>query len=347
MTRVLALLAAIGMVAAAFVIRPHTADLTGPDRPAARGQGPVTVLCDAELAAACQALVAAGHDVTTEAAGDSYKRLVAADATLPDVWVVPAPWPAMVDEARTRTGAPGSFATVDTTLASSPLALVAWADRGQVLADHCGTDTLDWGCVSGAAGSRWAELGGQDAWGNLKPGLPHPVTSSTGLAVLAQATTDQLGTTGFGSRSLADGEYLDWLARLGRAVPDLAPTAGSPLAAMLSFGPATFDVAGTTEAAATAAARDAAQRGGQVVIHVPDDAPTLDVVAATPAGSDLPSAVADTVVDALSSDGWRTASAASGDGTGTTGLAASPGESLPAPGAMTALRTAFTDTVRR
>jgi hypothetical protein len=345
MIRVLSFLLAVGMIVAAFVVRAEEPEDAGTDRPIGAASGAPSIRCDAELEVACRALRDAGHDVTSEPAGRSYEALQTAAATeAPDAWLTIAPWPAMVDEARTRAGLAPLFRGSEPPLAVSPLVLVIWDERGAALEPNCPTGALDVGCVTAAAGESWEALGGQGSWGSFKVGLQDPTTSSIGLAVLAVATADQLGTSGFGTRSLTEGAYLDWLTALAGAVPDFSPPAGSALATMLQIGPASFDVAATTEAAAVVAREGGAQRADQLRVFPADQTATVDVVLAVHADLPDPDAIVRAATEALAAAGWGVAAPSGAADPPFDGPA---GASLPGSGAQTALRNAFADTVRR
>jgi hypothetical protein len=369
--RVLAVVVAAALIALGFLVREWRAggevalpglptDDGGDDGGEAGAAGDGTVLCDTGIAEVCDALAAAGVEVDREAAGASVDRLVrlgndAAGEDVPAAWVTIAPWPAIVDEARERAGYGPLFDPVEgSAVASSPLVLLTWEDRGQVLAAECGSGEVDLGCLGQVAGSSWSDLGGQDTWGAFKPGFDDPTTSSIGLAALGAVTTAELGTLGFGTRSLSDGEYLDVLSRLGGSVPDFRPTGGSPLAAAVIQGPSSYDLLLTTEAAATAAVESSVQWGPRLRAN---HAGTVDgdgvtavdlVVAAT--GGDV-TATRSAVESAAAEAGWHTADTSPdplpGAPRDTSRLpSAPPGATLPAAGALTALRTTFSDTVR-
>jgi hypothetical protein len=370
--RLLAVLVALALVAGGFLVRDWRAggDGTLPGLPTADGGGTSEqvgdgpVLCDTAVTEVCDELADAGIEVRREAAGASVERLVglgndAAGAEVPAAWVTLAPWPSIVDEARQRAGASPLFDPVEgPAVASSPLVLLMWDERADVLAEACeageaGEVGLD--CLGQVAGRTWGQLGGPDTWGPVKLGFDDPAVSSLGLAALGAVTAAELDTLGFGSRSLTDGEYLDVLSRVGAAVPDFRPTAGSPLAAAVLTGPATYDLLLTSEAAAAAAVEGSAQWGPRLRASYAgtvegDGGTVLDIVVAS-SGGDV-TATRSAVEAAAAEAGWHTADASPdplpGAPRDTSVLPSSqPGATLPAAGALTALRTTFTDTVRR
>jgi hypothetical protein len=355
--RVLALLAAVAMIAGAVVVRQRL-DEGALGQPLTAEGRPTTVLCDLALEAVCRALTAdAELTVAVEEAGASLERLWGLpDAVsggvpegVPDVWVTLAPWPAMVDEERGRRGLQPLFdaASAQVALGSSPLVLLAWEDRADVLRASCGEEVLTWRCVAPVAGQPWVSLGGDATWGPVKPGLDDPARSSLGLTVLAQATAEEVQRADFGRGSLQDGAYQDWLAALGRSVRDFSPPAGL-LAEMVLTGPAKYDVAASTEAFASPVL--AGDRAADVGVHYAEPLVTADAVAAVRGGveADRVRAVAER---ALAEAGWHTATAGPpslGDAeVDTTALPTNPpGSTQPSPGAMTALRSTFLEVVR-
>ena len=128
--------------------------------------------------------------------------------------------------------------------------LVVWKDRAAALQERCGGE-LTWTCLGEVAGLRWASVGGEAAWGDVKPGHADPSATAEGLAVIGQAASQYFGTSDLSTAEYEDDGFLDWFTQLERAVPAGGGVGdGSPLGVMLAAGPATFDVVATTEAEA-------------------------------------------------------------------------------------------------
>ena len=126
--------------------------------------------------------------VTVEDAGVTASRLETADAvTGIDGWLVEAPWPEIVDEARARNGLPDLFEADPAVLARSPLVMAMWNDRLEAIVGSCEDGALTWKCVGNVAGKQWSTIGGEDSWGAVKPGFADPRTDGIGALVLAQA----------------------------------------------------------------------------------------------------------------------------------------------------------------
>jgi hypothetical protein len=313
--RVGAALVAVLLVVVAVIIRNNLIEGNG-----GGGGSGVRLLCATELEAACTDL--ADHSdvsVTVEPAGATARSLVALpDGQRPDfdAWLVPSPWPQMVDVQRTseRPAKQPLFAKPSDPIARSPLVLVARADRAPVLqaTPECNAK-IDWKCIGAVAGRSWTDLpGGQATWGTVKPGPGDPNISATGLLVASQATSEYLDKTDYASDDLDSDQYLDWVSGIERAVPKLSPSAASPFADMVQQLPtATYDVVGTTEAEAGPGIANAApDRRRALTLLYPEPVVTADVVlaavAAGPRKDDAEALAGNSdLAAALARDGWR------------------------------------------
>ena len=310
MRRLGAAIAAVLLVVVALWIRGRIDEST-------ESSPTVRLLCAAELEAACTQL--AEHDgdvsVTVEATGTTAQSLISLpEGQRPnfDAWLAPSPWQQMVDVQ--RRGKPALFATPSDPIGRSPLVLAVRADRQPVLAavPAC-NNTIDWKCIGGVAGQPWTNLGGQPAWGTVKPGYGDPTVNATALLVLSQATSEFLDNTDYSRADLEDNDqYLDWLAGLERATPKLTPSAAGPFQEMLQQLPtATYDVVGTTEAdAGPALAAAAPDRRKQLTLLYPEPVVTANVVLAAVASGQERGAAEDLagngeLAAALARTGWR------------------------------------------
>lgn len=272
MRSLLALVAAIAMVAAAWYFRPGSGDGGG----VLGSSEPLRVVCAPEVASVCQALP--DDMVTIEEAGSTAARLLTADSADADAWVTVGPWPQLVAEARQRAGQEPLVGETATVLGRSPLVMVAWEERAAVLAERCGDD-LSWRCVGRWAGEPWDEVGGRRGWGTIKPGHRDPATSATGLLVLGQAVSDFLDSTQFSARDLDGDDLLAWLTRLERAVPEFGTANTTPLELMLRDGPGRFDVIGTIQAEA-GPLLERSPRAGALTLRYPEPLVVAEAVLA-------------------------------------------------------------------
>src|SRR4051794_19881345 len=104
--------------------------------------GPLRVVCAAELGDAC-------GQFATEPAAATAARLSTSERADLDGWLVPAPWPELVDQARAGKGLDRLFLS-GTPVASSALALAIQRSReGAVLRCNGGPN---WRCIGDLAG---------------------------------------------------------------------------------------------------------------------------------------------------------------------------------------------------
>jgi hypothetical protein len=158
--RLLAILGATAMVVTAVVARNALDDGGGGGR---AGDDEVVMLCDPDLRAACEAATASGARVIVRDSAEVAAALVAGqpDASV-DGWITTAAW---LEVVRSRLDqAPDQAPGQATVLATSDIVVAVDQARSEALAAHCGDDPA-WRCLGDAAGTPWADLGGDVRWG--------------------------------------------------------------------------------------------------------------------------------------------------------------------------------------
>lgn len=319
--RVLALLAAIGLIVGALAIRNRIDDDNG--GAGGDGGGDLRLTCTPELETVCERLPdeAGGITVTIEEAGVTADRLLDANRAEIDGWLTPGPWPQMVREVRASQGKPRLITNVSERLARSPVVLVAWRDRAAALVPRCPDRQVEVPCVGAAAGKPWRDVGGSEIWGEVKTAIPAPPTSATGLAVLGAATAQLFGTTDVSSTDLERDDFAAMVEALRRA------NRTTTVERMLAAGPGDVDVVAALEVTARPLVSASARRT-EVQLAYPEPVISADVVLGT-AGSR-----ARRLVELLSGQptqelfeamGWRTSDRP-------------PVSGLPSPGLLFALR---------
>lgn len=137
MKRLLALVVAVGLVVGAYFLRQQVTDDESTGGTGSGSGDTPTLICATEVRAACERV---DHvDITIEAPGVTYARLIRGEPLRADGWLVSQPWPAMVaalDHPLDATTDP---------LARSPLVVVLPAQRPKDLACPRG---LRWECVT-------------------------------------------------------------------------------------------------------------------------------------------------------------------------------------------------------
>jgi hypothetical protein len=223
-------------------------------------------------------------------------------------------------------------------LARSPIVMVAWNDRRTALEATCPDGQLTWRCVGELSGDPWTTANGDAGWGAVKPGHPLPDQTAVGLLALADATNSWFGNPDYASNDFSDPAFRRWFEDLERGIPAFPQPPRTPLDEMLSKGPATFDLAASTEAAAALVARS--RDKDRLSILYPSPLATADVVLAPIAGREGGNDVRDLLESdeasaAFTDAGWRV-----GDDT----LPADDG--LPRAGVLEALRALWIEVIR-
>jgi hypothetical protein len=266
-SRVLAVLVAIGMVVGAVYLRGRIDD---EDNGGASGNGGGNgqLVCDPVLEAACRAV---SDDVVVEDAATTAERLLDADRADFESWVTPGPWPAMVDALRSSDGRPALFDDGGQVVASSRMALVAPPEAPP-----------DWRAVGDAVGG-----------GDLRLGWRNPTTGLGVLQVGAFAVGffdgPDFATNDFDAAFTA---YLD-------AIVDEAEVARDPLERRLQQGISFAEVVVSFQGEAELLLDEAAPgRRGDLRPLYPEPVVAVEaVLAGTEEG-------ADDLRDALEEQGW-------------------------------------------
>jgi hypothetical protein len=285
--RALAVLAAVGMVVLAVVVRDAMDDDASGD---GGGDGELVVLCSIDLEEACSHLADSVEVLTVDAATTAAEL---AEGTLDeeiDAWVTSTAWLEVVESrAPESIGDARAIATSPTVMATAP-------GRYDAIADLCAGDDI-WQCLGGSAGADWADLGdgSHPEWRELKVGLTHPDLAQ-GLPVLASAAAGYFGTTDFAVNDPAFSDFEAWLANLA------APSAsGDPNPALtLATRPGTYSAAGAVGAVVDALA-------GRGVDSIEPEVPVAATIAVVELarGDGMPDT--DDLRDALVDDGWARA----------------------------------------
>lgn len=299
--RVLAVLAALGMIGGAFAYRYG---LPGSDDGGAGGgDRGGAVYCAAELGPVCDGL--GGRAVTEPAAKTAATLIGARDAGQAGIggWLAPGPWPAMVDDARKLGSKAPIFSARGETLASTDLAAVA--RKGQ-FPDGCAP--LTWKCLGDAAQNPEFKIGAD------------PATDAVGLFVRAAAVGGFLGRSDFATNDLDDPQDArSWLDNLDRRLDSAA-----------AFGAGSLEdfaiKQGSARVYLTTAAAAGKVVGGSPQFEVAAPATVVRITAAyTPAVSSPAGIDTDRVRGSLREAGWEKAEP---DATGA---------GLPSPGVLLAL----------
>jgi hypothetical protein len=275
--RVLALLAALGMVAGAFAVRAALDDDGGGGGGGSGGgDGEFVLVCASELGDLCDEL-----DARTEPANRTADELIDLERDAEpelDAWLVPGPWPQMVDQVRELAGDDALFATPDA-VATTRLAVVV---RGGAIDDEC---RRDWACVAD----------GSHNVGAL--GVRHAV----GVMARAAALSAKVGTADYGSEAFE--AEAAWLTGVTNSL-DRDQFGAGTLQRFLTT-PGSADGFITTAAQARSADEDDP--------ILPEPAVTVELTLGLRAGASVPSELDD---ELLQNHGWETGQPPAGTASG-------------------------------
>ena len=330
--RIGAIAIAVALIAGALLLRRAVLDDDADASPAGTvattepAAAAAELVCITELAAACDAARAEHPElrVTVEDAGATLDRL----AALPDgedapLWLTIEPYPAMVDSLRSASDLdPLAAETQD--VAATKLAVAAPNDgRADALVTACAATPL-WRCIGDNAGNEWTDLGGEAAWGRVRPSLGVVDRQAVALASLASAVAGYFGNADIRSSDWQnDPAFTPWMGRLAGAVGESVLSGGTPLGTMAVRASA-LDLAATTDA-------EVAALGGDQSVLYPEPSMWAEAVLAVPGGSGAPDDLTATLASAATTAGWDAPGSAQ--------------QSLPNESTMLALRTLWQETV--
>ncbi|MBA2624235.1 MAG: hypothetical protein H0U89_01300 [Acidimicrobiia bacterium] len=245
MKRLLAVLAAAAMVGGSLYLRYGDDGDEESGRADGGGEGPPQLVCDPLFEEVCDG---ADAEVTIEDAAATVDRLLGGDR-VPDAWLAPGPWPAIVDALGTP-GVPSRFDEV-APLARSGLVAVGRADL-----EGCG-----WRCFGSRVGDDDLELG----WTGPATGL--------GLVTVGAVSSGFFRGEPFATNDLS-GEFIGYLSRFA----DQARQARAPVQDVIVTNGSAFDVAVSPEAEAEPLVE--ARRGTRVGLLYPEPVVTVEAVLA-------------------------------------------------------------------
>lgn len=329
---------AIVLVVGAFLVRRNVIDEDAGDDPDSSAQTSLdredatAMVCVTELADVCDALRGAHPDldVVVENAGATLDRLAALeDPASAPLWLTIEPYPAMLDALRAGQRADPIGAEITAVGASQlgiafPIATEDAPGHGAVITTHCGGQPI-WRCVGDNAGAQWTDLGGQAAWGTLRPAFGDVAESALALASLTNAVAGYFG-DGDVVRSRWDGDpsFITWFRPLSDASESVALSGGNPVRTMVTR-PSALDAAATAtfQVAALGAA------GDRVELNYPEPQMWVKAVIAAPPSVAAPDDLSADVAALLDTAGWDPPGAA--------------GPALPSASTLLALRALWID----
>ena len=155
-------------------------------------------------------------------------------------------------------------------LVLTPLVLVAWEDRAQVLA---GNDRrLTFRHLHDAVGNPkgWPGVGGKADWGFVKLGHTNPTRSNSGLqALILMAYEFHNKRNGLEVKDILDEKFQAFVKTIEKGVAKFGDSSGTFMEEMVLYGPSKYDVVVTYENLAIQNIANAQGRWGNLRIFYP------------------------------------------------------------------------------
>lgn len=162
------------------------------------------------------------------------------------------------------------FFTEPEPLVLTPLVIVAWENRAQVLWPNGPTNF--WGDLHDALSDPqgWSALGGDANWGFVKFGHTSPELSNSGLqtlVLLAYAYHEKA--TGLTTQDILDPDFQQWLEEVEQSVLDFGESTGTFMTNMVQFGPSKYDLVAVYENLAIQNIEASRNRWGPIQVYYP------------------------------------------------------------------------------
>ena len=154
---------------------------------------------------------------------------------------------------------------------NSPLVLVAWRERAEVLWGTTPGSSL-WMQIHDAVKNPqgWASYNHPD-WGYVKFGHTNPLTSNSGFMTILLMSDTYLGKTGNLSSNdiLSNDAYKQWFLETENTISDFGDSTGTYMKDMIAYGPSVYDFIAVYEATAIGQADNALGRDGAIHVYYP------------------------------------------------------------------------------
>jgi ABC-type Fe3+ transport system substrate-binding protein len=162
-------------------------------------------------------------------------------------------------------------AAICRSVVKSPLVLVAWKERADVLwGNDPGSDL--WKRLHAAVldDNGWGTYGHPD-WGYVKFGHTSPLSSNSGFMTILLLTYDYFNKTSglSAAEMLVSSAYQQWLIDLETTIGKFGDSTGNYMKEMVAYGPSMYDLIAVYEATAIEQAQNAVGRYGELRVYYP------------------------------------------------------------------------------
>ncbi|MBN1248309.1 MAG: substrate-binding domain-containing protein [Anaerolineae bacterium] len=154
---------------------------------------------------------------------------------------------------------------------TSPVILVAWADRADVLWGQDPNGSMWLRMQEALTDPRGWEAFGHPEWGFIKFGHTDPLKSNSGFQTILLMTYNYLGKTrGLTSQDiLANEAYQQWFTDFENTISEFGDSTGTYMNEIISYGPSLYDFVTVYEATAIGQMENAVGRYGELRVYYP------------------------------------------------------------------------------
>ena len=153
----------------------------------------------------------------------------------------------------------------------TPLVLVAWKDRANVLWGDDPNGKLWLRLHDALTKPQGWEAYGHPEWGYIKFGHTNPLKSNSGFQTILLMTYNYFGKTSglTGADILSDADYQRWLTGFEGAISQFGDSTGTYMEDIVAYGPSLYDIVAVYEATAIEQAENAVGRYGELMMYYP------------------------------------------------------------------------------
>jgi ABC-type Fe3+ transport system substrate-binding protein len=153
----------------------------------------------------------------------------------------------------------------------TPVVLVAWRDRAQVLWGDDPNGSLWLRLHDALTDPRGWEAYGHPEWGYIKFSHTNPLKSNSGFQTLLLMTYNYFGKTSglTGADILSNEDYQRWLIEFESTISKFGDSTGTYMQEIVAYGPSLYDLVAVYEATAIEQAENAVGRYGQLQVYYP------------------------------------------------------------------------------
>ncbi|MFP4396046.1 MAG: substrate-binding domain-containing protein, partial [Anaerolineales bacterium] len=153
----------------------------------------------------------------------------------------------------------------------SPLVLVAWRERADVLWGDEPNGSMWLRMHEALANPQGWEAYGRSEWGYIKFSHTNPLKSNSGFQTILLMSYNYFGkTSGLTSQDiLADDEFQAWFLSFENTISNFGDSTGTYMQEIISYGPSLYDFVSVYEATAIAQMENAVGKYGELRVYYP------------------------------------------------------------------------------